>query len=45
MYTLEEKLLETVKLRKLRKMTINPTLAHIKDLKAEVEVVEKQVVR
>jgi hypothetical protein len=42
---LEEKLLETVKLRKLRKMTINPTLAHIKDLKAEVEVVEKQVVR
>ena len=42
---LEEKLLETVKLRKLRKMTINPTLARINDLKAEIEVVEKQVVR
>ncbi len=42
---LEEKLLETVKLRKLRKMTINPILAHINDLKAEVEAVEKQVSR
>ena len=42
---LDSKLLETVKLRKLKKMTINPILAHIKDLKAEIEVVEKQVMR
>ncbi len=42
---LEEKLLETVKLRKLKKMTINPTLAKITDLHGEIEVVEKQILR
>ena len=42
---LEAKLLETVKLRKLRKMTINPILAHINDLKAEIDAVEKQIIR
>ena len=35
---LEAKLLETVKLRKLKKMTINPTLAKIADLSGEIEV-------
>ena len=40
---LETKLLETVKLRKLRKMRINPTLARMKDLSAEIGEVEKQV--
>ena len=42
---LEAKLLETVKLRKLKKMTINPTLAKISDLSAEIEVIEKQALR
>lgn len=42
---LEAKLLETVKLRKLKKMTINPTLAKIADLSGEIEVVEKQAFR
>ena len=34
---LEEKMLETVKLRKLRKMAINPLLAKMKDLEAEIK--------
>ena len=42
---LEAKLLETVKLRKLKKMTINPTLAKITDLSGEIEVIEKQALR
>ena len=35
---LEEKMLETVKLRKLRKMAINPLLAKMKDLEAEIKL-------
>ena len=34
---LEEKMLEAVKLRKLRKMAINPVLAQMKDLQAEIK--------
>lgn len=34
---LENKMLETVKLRKLRKMAINPLLAKMKDLEAEIK--------
>ena len=34
----EEKMLETVKLRKLRKMAINPLLAKMKDLEAEIKL-------
>ncbi|HTN68021.1 MAG TPA: hypothetical protein VLZ33_01000 [Dysgonamonadaceae bacterium] len=40
---LEEKLLETVKLRKLRKMTINPVLAHMSDLNAEIAAMSSQI--
>ncbi len=42
---LETLLLETVKLRKLKKMTINPYLVKINELKVETEVVEKQALR
>ncbi len=34
---LEEKMLETVKLRKLKKMAINPLLAKIKELETEIK--------
>ncbi len=34
---LEEKMLETVKLRKLKKMAINPFLAKIKELETEIK--------
>ena len=39
---LETKMLETVKQRRLKKMTINPLLAKIKELEAEVKVVAGQ---
>ncbi len=35
---LEEKMLEAVKLRKLKKMAINPLLAKMKDLEAEIKL-------
>ena len=35
---LEEKMLEAVKLRKLRKMPINPILAQMKELQAEIKL-------
>lgn len=37
LHELEEKMLEAVKLRKLRKMAINPLLAQMKDLEAEIK--------
>ena len=36
---LEEKMLETVKQRRLKKMTINPLLAKIKELETDIKVV------
>ena len=36
-HELEEKMLEAVKLRKLRKMAINPLLAQMKELEAEIK--------
>ena len=35
---LEEKMLEAVKLRKLRKMAINPVLAQMKELQEEIKL-------
>ena len=42
---LETKLLEAVKLRKLKKMTINPILSKISDLRDEIEEVAKRIIR
>lgn len=39
---LEEKMLETVKQRRLRKMTINPILAKMKDLETEIKILAGQ---
>lgn len=39
---LEEKMLETVKQRRLRKMAINPLLARMKDLEEEIKVLSNQ---
>lgn len=37
LHELEEKMLEAVKVRNLRKMAINPLLAQMKDLEAEIK--------
>lgn len=39
---LEAKMLETVKQRRLKKMTINPILAKMKDLSAEIKMLTGQ---